>query len=463
MSEPVRAEVVEEGEMPTELANRPNVSAVMQPENWTPKMVIPIAEAVRALDERDDFMRKVLSRVEGAVYTIPGGDKPALGKSGAERLLNVYGLFSETEDEDAPILDFAGKIDGEPLIVYRRRCTIYRQTGLKEDERFVVARMSGTCTSREVKYRYRNEDRKCPSCGAAAILHSKDGGWFCWRKKGGCGDNFEEKDALIVGQTVGRVPNPDVADLTNTILKIADKRAVVAATILATSWSDKVTQDLEEGHPNDPPAAADAPARATATTPTPQAHSYPARHEQDGRRPEGPNCPSVGCTGHLLERETKTGNNIGSKYLVCSSGKENGCGMTPLWNTSLDTYKVRPADGGDVGPEDYPPEDARGPEDYPMEGVEDAGAPPVRAEGRSTGPRARTNNEVADEVVALLRTATEAEMTAIAAVFTEHLALACLTKRPDGTNAFSAKTFNALAPDVQQAILAEVRDVAIPF
>ena len=51
-----------------------------------------------------------------------------------------------------------------------------------------------------------------------------------------------------------------------------------------------------------------------------------------------------------MERETKTGSNIGSKFLVCSSGKENGCGMTPLWNTSLDTYKVRPADGGDVGP-----------------------------------------------------------------------------------------------------------------
>ena len=98
-----------------------------------------------------------------------------------------------------------------------------------------------------------------------------------------------------------------------------------------------------------------------------------------------------------------------------------------------------------------------------MEGVEDPGQPPVRAEGRSTGPRARTNNEVADEVVALLRTATEAEMAEIAAIFTLHLALACLTKRPDGTNAFSAKTFNALAPEVQQAILAGVREAVVPF
>lgn len=63
------------------------------------------------------------------------------------------------------------------------------------------------------------------------------------------------------------------------------------------------------------------------------ASSWPARHEKDGKPPPGPSCPSEGCTGTLRERTTKNGD----PFLVCSSGK-NGCGLPPMWDTSLEGY-----------------------------------------------------------------------------------------------------------------------------
>jgi hypothetical protein len=46
--------------------------------------------------------------------------------------------------------------------------------------------------------------------------------------------------------TLYRIPNPDVADLVNTIQKMAQKRALVAATLIATSASEFFTQDVED-------------------------------------------------------------------------------------------------------------------------------------------------------------------------------------------------------------------------
>ena len=65
-------------------------------------------------------------------------------------------------------------------------------------------------------------------------------------KKGGCGEKFEDNDTRITKQESGQVANPDIADLTNTLEKMADKRALVAATLLATGCSDIFTQDLED-------------------------------------------------------------------------------------------------------------------------------------------------------------------------------------------------------------------------
>jgi hypothetical protein len=47
-----------------------------------------------------------------------------------------------------------------------------------------------------------------------------------------------------------RIPNPDVADVVNTIQKMAQKRALVAATLIATSASEFFTQDVEDADLN---------------------------------------------------------------------------------------------------------------------------------------------------------------------------------------------------------------------
>jgi hypothetical protein len=101
----------------------------------------------------------------------------------------------------------------------------------------------------ESKYRYRVMARKCPKCGKEAIIKGNPkfgGGWVCWKKKDGCGANFDINDFDIVNQKVGKIDNPDIADLYNTCLKMASKRAYIEGTLKVTAASDFFTQDVED-------------------------------------------------------------------------------------------------------------------------------------------------------------------------------------------------------------------------
>jgi hypothetical protein len=51
---------------------------------------------------------------------------------------------------------------------------------------------------------------------------------------------------IDVDTALYRIPNPDGADVVNTIQKMAQKRALVAATLIATSASEFFTQDVED-------------------------------------------------------------------------------------------------------------------------------------------------------------------------------------------------------------------------
>lgn len=225
---------------------------------WTPTFAVSPIEMQARVQAKHDFFQGVMRK--GEHYGLPPGmekpkegqpaPRPALLKSGAELLLSSMGLFAELSDAETPIRDYDGSQNGgEALIAYRRICRIYRQTGPTENERVRVVQAEGFCSSRETKYRYREGGRKCPSCGSPAIIKGREdfgGGWLCFAKKGGCGDKFPAEDARILSQQLGRVPNPDIADQENTILKMADKRAYVAATLLATGCSDIFTQDIED-------------------------------------------------------------------------------------------------------------------------------------------------------------------------------------------------------------------------
>ena len=180
-------------------------------------------------------MREVMKENEH-YGVIPGtGTKPTLLKAGAEKLCLTFRL--------APSYEITELRDGNHLTVMSKCTLTHIPTGK------VFGSGMGSCSTKESKYAYRNANRKCPNCGAEAIIKGKEeygGGWLCFKKKGGCGATFLEKDTLITGQVVGRVVNEDVADQYNTVLKMANKRSLVAVCLNSLAASDIFTQDIED-------------------------------------------------------------------------------------------------------------------------------------------------------------------------------------------------------------------------
>lgn len=202
---------------------------------------ISIDQAVERYNMFKEFVSKVLV-VDSDYGKIPGTGKDTLYKSGAEKLCMFFGLSVRLRLADA-IEDWTGADRGnEPFFYYRYACDLY-----KGDVLFATS--EGSCNSRETKYRYRAGERKCPKCDKPAIIKGKadyGGGWLCFGKKGGCGAKFADNDTSITGQSAEKTPNPDVADLVNTLQKMAEKRAFVGTTLLAVNASAYFTQDMED-------------------------------------------------------------------------------------------------------------------------------------------------------------------------------------------------------------------------
>ena len=201
--------------------------------------VMDVATAKQRLLEFQQFVKEYM--VEGEDYgLIPGVAKKVLLKPGADKLCELYGLADEyevtqrVEDWDKGLFD------------YETKCILTS----KVTQAFVSSGL-GSCNSYETKYRWRDSKRLCPTCGKDSIIKGKaeyGGGWICFAKKGGCGGKFAESDQNIVGQTVGRTQNEDIADAKNTILKMSKKRSKIDATLSATRSSGLFTQDVEEWH-----------------------------------------------------------------------------------------------------------------------------------------------------------------------------------------------------------------------
>lgn len=208
--------------------------------------VVPYEQSIGALTISDvkqqvNLIQHVLREVmqqDQHYGKIPGTDKPTLLKAGAEKLCLTFRLDPQYEIEQ--------KQDGLHLTVMSK-CTLYH---IPSGQRFGSG--MGSCSTRESKYAYRQAQRKCPSCGKAAIIKGKEeygGGWVCFKKKEGCGAKFADDDKAITSQEAGRVPNEDIADQYNTVLKMANKRSLVAAVLNTTAASDIFTQDMEDMQP----------------------------------------------------------------------------------------------------------------------------------------------------------------------------------------------------------------------
>ena len=204
---------------------------------------LPVTAVIDRLATIQELMKAAMT--PGLDYgTIPGtGSKPTLLKPGAEKLCVMFKL--------CPRYETVKKFDGGHLIV-DSICTITDLSGN------VLGQASAICTTHESKYAWRKAERVCPSCGKAAIIKGKEeygGGWLCWAKKGGCNAKFPTGDQSIESQPQGRVANEDLADSYNTVVRIAEKRAWIAAVRLVTGASALFDEESPDYFETPEPAA----------------------------------------------------------------------------------------------------------------------------------------------------------------------------------------------------------------
>lgn len=250
-----------EHESPSEVLEperaREVLPAVIAHEAMVTRSEVGVTDIVQQRDKIKEVMEAVM--VEGVHYgKVPGVSKPTLLKPGAE-VLNVTFRLAPSYHSERMFEEYQGISTGHLTVV--SRCVLtHAPSGM------VLGEGEGLCTTREKKYAYRSEGRVCPVCEQPTIKKSKypprendypgadrndPPGWYCHAKVGGCGANFKHDDPRIAEQETGRVANPDLPDTWNTVLKMGDKRALVAAVLNVTAASDIFTQDVE-----DSPAAA---------------------------------------------------------------------------------------------------------------------------------------------------------------------------------------------------------------
>jgi hypothetical protein len=213
---------------------------VAEPRKSAPIISISTGASIQEVVTRrrliKELMRDVL--IEGEHYgQIPGtSSKNVLLKPGAEQICVMFNLGSRIEKEELVELENGHR-------EYRLTVGLWHYPTNTR-----VAEGVGSCSTMESKYRYRNTadfevlDQQIPNDAkekkqyyrALGFGMKKVEGRWVWVKYG---DEHKSE-------------NPDIADAYNTVLKMAEKRAFVNATLRATGASDFFTQDLEEGPPN---------------------------------------------------------------------------------------------------------------------------------------------------------------------------------------------------------------------
>ena len=184
------------------------------------ELVVLESQALTAVEVRAqvNLIQKVLKGVmiNGVHYgTIPGTNKPTLYKPGAEIISSTFRMAPDPIVEDLSDDDFA-----------RHRVTcrmLSQQSGL-----FLGAGV-GECSSNEEKYKWRKA-----ICDEEYDETPEDRRRNAW-KRGKGGKTYQVKQVRT---------NP--ADVANTILKMAKKRALVDAVLTITAASDAFDQDIED-------------------------------------------------------------------------------------------------------------------------------------------------------------------------------------------------------------------------
>lgn len=175
------------------------------------RMSVP--DVIRHVHAVQEVMQAVMK--EGLHYgQVPGTDKPMLYKQGAEKLCLAFKIADDYRIEDLSTADVAR---------YRVTCV-----GMHQPTGAVLGQGVGECSSAEEKYRWRKAVCKEEFEATAVDLRRRKFG----RKQGG-------------HYTVDQV-RTESADVANTVLKMAAKRAKVAMTLNVTAAGDMFGQDLED-------------------------------------------------------------------------------------------------------------------------------------------------------------------------------------------------------------------------
>jgi hypothetical protein len=146
---------------------------------------------------------------------IPGTNKPTLYKAGAEVLCMTFRIADTYEVEDLSTPD---------MIRYRVNCI-----GTHQITGAVLGSGLGESSSNEEKYKWRKavnvEEFEGTPTNMRRVKHAR-----------GSGGTFYKQEQV----------RTEPADLANTILKMANKRAKMAMTLNVTAASDCFAQDLED-------------------------------------------------------------------------------------------------------------------------------------------------------------------------------------------------------------------------
>ena len=146
---------------------------------------------------------------------IPGTKTPSLYKPGAEKIMATFRLSADPEVNDMSDSD---------QIRYQVKVRLVSSGGI-----FVGAGI-GECSSNEEKYKWRRAicDEEFDECAPDRRREK-------WSKGFQNKPNYKQKQIRT-----------EPADLANTILKMAKKRALIDAVLTVTAASDCFTQDIED-------------------------------------------------------------------------------------------------------------------------------------------------------------------------------------------------------------------------
>lgn len=212
-----------------------------------------IQTVIAGMERVKDFQKRAM--IEGEDYgRVKGIERPFLHLPGAEKLCLLYGLAVRQEADRIDGIERPGWTDMSadaqgkfgrwitPPIAYHVRSYVH----LGSFDGPVVGMGYGEANSWEDKYRYRWGKSKCPDCGREGLIKGKQesrlrGKFWCPGAEGGCNRTFEPNDPRVI--PAGKIENPDPYSQAETLLQMAAKRSLVAATRRATGTSGLFTQD----------------------------------------------------------------------------------------------------------------------------------------------------------------------------------------------------------------------------